>query len=148
MSGARRAVRFGVVHGAPEAEREVAESYYLVSRAEILVKMARWEDRDISQRWLMRSLQERLSRLPGLEVFVTETAIVGGQRGDPLKFKLHGPDLERVVRLAVGKVAGVNVHHRPDDFPPGLRDTAGSLDGATGAKTDRSWNAWLNSPRS
>jgi HAE1 family hydrophobic/amphiphilic exporter-1 len=71
-----------------------------VSRAEILVKMARWEDREISQVELMAELQRRLSGLAGLEVFVTQTGMIGGDRGDPLRFKLHGPNLERVAELA------------------------------------------------
>lgn len=33
---------------------------------------------------------------------------------------------------------GVNVHHQLPDFPPELRETAGSLDAATGRTTDRS----------
>jgi BirA family biotin operon repressor/biotin-[acetyl-CoA-carboxylase] ligase len=32
---------------------------------------------------------------------------------------------------------GVNVHHRPEDFPEELRETAGSLESITGEKWDR-----------
>jgi len=71
-----------------------------VSRATIIVRMARWEDRDISQVALMDELRERFTEIPGVEVFVTEMPIVGGQRGDPLQFVLQGPNLERVAELA------------------------------------------------
>jgi HAE1 family hydrophobic/amphiphilic exporter-1 len=71
-----------------------------VSRANIIVKMARWEDRDLSQAEMMDQLRHRFKAVPGVEVFVTEMPIVGGQRGDPLQFVLQGPELERVAGLA------------------------------------------------
>jgi HAE1 family hydrophobic/amphiphilic exporter-1 len=71
-----------------------------VSRATIIVKMAAWEERDISQHRLMEVLRNRLAQIPGVEVFVTDTPIVGGQRGDPLQFVLRGPELEKVAGLA------------------------------------------------
>ena len=45
-----------------------------VSRANILVRMARWEDRDISQAQLMTWLRQRFTADPGIEVFVTRSA--------------------------------------------------------------------------
>jgi HAE1 family hydrophobic/amphiphilic exporter-1 len=71
-----------------------------VSQANIIVKMADWQDRDISQLQLMESLRQRFSEVPGVEFFVTEMPIVGGQRGDPLQFVLRGPDLQTVAELA------------------------------------------------
>jgi HAE1 family hydrophobic/amphiphilic exporter-1 len=71
-----------------------------VSRVNIIVKLARWEDREKSQREMMQILGERFKAIPGVEVFVTEMPIVGGQRGDPLQFVLQGPELERVASLA------------------------------------------------
>ena len=71
-----------------------------VSRAEIIVKMARWEERDVSQAELMGVLRERFTEIPGVEVFVTDMPIVGGNRGDPLQFVLQGPELDRVAELA------------------------------------------------
>jgi HAE1 family hydrophobic/amphiphilic exporter-1 len=71
-----------------------------VSRASIIVVMARWEDRDVSQAKTMEKLRERFLEIPGVEIFVTEMPIVGGQRGDPLQFVLQGPQLERVAELA------------------------------------------------
>ena len=71
-----------------------------VSRAEIIVKMARWEDRDVTQAELMGILRERFTEIPGVEVFVTDMPIVGGNRGDPLQFVLQGPELDRVAELA------------------------------------------------
>jgi HAE1 family hydrophobic/amphiphilic exporter-1 len=71
-----------------------------VSRVNIIVKLARWEDRDLSQAEMMDILRKRFADIPGVEVFVTEMPIVGGQRGDPLQFVLQGPELERVASLA------------------------------------------------
>jgi HAE1 family hydrophobic/amphiphilic exporter-1 len=71
-----------------------------VSKANIIVNMARWEDRDRSQGDLMRILNRRFAEIPGIEIFVTEMPIVGGTRGDPLQFVLRGPELERVAKLA------------------------------------------------
>jgi HAE1 family hydrophobic/amphiphilic exporter-1 len=71
-----------------------------VSQANIIANMADWEDRDISQVQLMKTLRQRFAELPGVEVFVTEMPMVGGQRGDPLQFVLRGPDLGRVAELA------------------------------------------------
>ncbi len=84
-----------------------------VSRASIIVMMARWEDRDLSQAELMQMLRERFAVIPGVEIFVTDMPIVGGQRGDPLQFVLRGPRLERVAELAaslkerLGRVPGI-----------------------------------------
>ena len=71
-----------------------------VSRANVIVKMARWEDREISQLELMSQLRQRLALIPGMEVFVTRMPMVGGNRGDTLQFVLVGPELERVAELA------------------------------------------------
>jgi HAE1 family hydrophobic/amphiphilic exporter-1 len=71
-----------------------------VSQANIIVNMVRWGDRDISQVQLMEALRGRFAEIPGIEVFVTEMPMVGGQRGDPLQFVLRGPDLGRVAALA------------------------------------------------
>jgi HAE1 family hydrophobic/amphiphilic exporter-1 len=71
-----------------------------VSQANMIVRMADWQDREISQVELMEMLRQRFAELPGVEIFVTEMPIVGGQRGDPLQFVLRGPDLNRVAGLA------------------------------------------------
>jgi HAE1 family hydrophobic/amphiphilic exporter-1 len=86
-----------------------------VSRANVIVKMARWEDREISQLELMNQLRRRLALIPGMEVFVTRMPMVGGNRGDTLQFVLVGPELERVAELAyevkarLDKVPGMGV---------------------------------------
>ena len=71
-----------------------------VSQASIVVNLAHWNERDVSQGEIMESLRRRFSELPGVETFVTEVPQVGGMRGDPLQFVLRGPDLERVAELA------------------------------------------------
>jgi HAE1 family hydrophobic/amphiphilic exporter-1 len=71
-----------------------------VSRANIIVSMADWSERDISQSELMGSLRTRFAGIPGAEIFVTEMPMVGGSRGDPLQFVVQGPKLERVALLS------------------------------------------------
>jgi len=71
-----------------------------VSQANLIVNLADWNERDRSQSAIMQSLRQRFAELPGVEVFVTEMPIVGGQRGDPLQFVLRGPDLNKVAELA------------------------------------------------
>jgi HAE1 family hydrophobic/amphiphilic exporter-1 len=71
-----------------------------VSRANMIVKMARWEDRDISQIQLMNTLRQSLALIPGMEIFVTRMPMIGGNRGDTLQFVLVGPELEKVAELA------------------------------------------------
>ncbi len=71
-----------------------------VNRASIMVRMARWSDRGITQAQLMARLRQRFLEIPGVEAFVTEVPMVGGRRGEPLVFVLVGPELERVADLA------------------------------------------------
>ncbi len=71
-----------------------------VSLATIIVSMVHWDERSVSQAELMESLRSRSVEIPGVEVFVTEMPIVGGQRGEPLQFVLQGLDLTRVAALA------------------------------------------------
>jgi HAE1 family hydrophobic/amphiphilic exporter-1 len=71
-----------------------------VSRANMIVKMARWEDRNISQSELMNKLRQRLAVIPGMEIFVTRMPMIGGNRGDTLQFVLVGPELKKVADLA------------------------------------------------
>ena len=71
-----------------------------VSRANVIVKLARWEDRQRSQHVIMRELDRRFARVPGVELFPTRMPTIGGQRGEPLQFALVGPELKRVAALA------------------------------------------------
>ena len=71
-----------------------------VSQGSVVVNLAHWDDRDVAQGEVMDSLRERFAGIAGVETFVTEVPMVGGQRGDPLQFVLRGPDLERVAELA------------------------------------------------
>ena len=71
-----------------------------MSLSTIIVSMAHWDDRDVSQARMMNLLRTRFIEIPGVEVFVTEMPMVGGQRGEPLQFVLLGLDLTRVAGLA------------------------------------------------
>ena len=71
-----------------------------VNEAVVLVNLAHWDERDASQAQVMEALRGRIAALPGVEAFVSEVPMVGGQRGDPLQFVLRGPELARVAELA------------------------------------------------
>ena len=71
-----------------------------VNEAVVLVNLAHWDERDASQAQVMEALRRRIAALPGVEAFVSEVPMVGGQRGDPLQFVLRGPELARVAELA------------------------------------------------
>jgi HAE1 family hydrophobic/amphiphilic exporter-1 len=72
-----------------------------VSQATMIVQLANWQDRDISQVEMMDELNQRFTEIPGMEVFITEIPMVGGQRGDPLQFVVQGPDLNRLADVAL-----------------------------------------------
>ncbi|MCG8380857.1 MAG: efflux RND transporter permease subunit [Gammaproteobacteria bacterium] len=65
-----------------------------------IVRMADWNDRDISQQELIKTLSGELAQLAGVKAFATELPAVGGSRGEPLQFVLVGPDVNEVSRLA------------------------------------------------
>jgi HAE1 family hydrophobic/amphiphilic exporter-1 len=71
-----------------------------VSQATMIVQLADWDDRDTSQIEMMEELRVRFTEIPGMEVFVTEMPMVGGQRGDPLQFVVQGPNLQRLAEVA------------------------------------------------
>ncbi len=71
-----------------------------VSRAQIIVRMAPWDQRSLSQQALMQDLALRFQLVPGVEAFPTRMPVMGGQRGDPLQFTVVGPELGQVARLA------------------------------------------------
>jgi len=71
-----------------------------VNRASIMVRMARWEERILTQNQLMATLKTRFQNIPGLEAFPTRMPTVGGQRGEPLQFTLTGASLDQVAELA------------------------------------------------
>jgi len=72
-----------------------------VSQATMIVQLADWADRDTSQIEMMEELRIRFTEIPGMEVFVTEMPMVGGQRGDPLQFVVQGPNLQRLAEVAL-----------------------------------------------
>jgi HAE1 family hydrophobic/amphiphilic exporter-1 len=71
-----------------------------VSLATMIVSLVHWDERSASQAQIMQGLRERFIKIPGVEIFVTEMPMVGGQRGEPLQFVLQGLDLVRVADLA------------------------------------------------
>jgi len=71
-----------------------------VSRASIIVRLARWEARTRSQQAIMDQLSEAFRAIPGVQLFPTRMPTIGGQRGEPLQFALVGPELPQVSALA------------------------------------------------
>ena len=56
--------------------------------------------RTIRQWDIISGVQEELSEIPGLHVFVVRVPIIGGQRGEPLQFGLTGPNLDKAAQLS------------------------------------------------
>lgn len=71
-----------------------------VSQASFLVKMAPWDQREISQVEMIQKLRDQLAGIAGVNAFPSPMPMVGGNRGEPLYFILKGPDLNEVARLA------------------------------------------------
>jgi len=71
-----------------------------VSKANFLVRMVPWEEREIAQVDMIQLLRQELAGVAGVQAFPSPMPMVGGQRGEPLHFILSGPDLNEVARLS------------------------------------------------
>ena len=71
-----------------------------VSKGSFLVRMVPWEKRDITQVDMIEKLRLELEGVAGVQAFPSPMPMVGGQRGEPLRFILSGPDLQEVARLS------------------------------------------------
>jgi HAE1 family hydrophobic/amphiphilic exporter-1 len=49
---------------------------------------------------LIPILRKELAQIPGIQAFPSPLPKVGGRRGEPLQFKLTGPELGKVASLA------------------------------------------------
>jgi len=71
-----------------------------VSVGQISVRMTPMAARSVRQYELIPVLRQELAKIPGVQAFPAPTSVVGGQRGEPLQFKLSGPELGKVAELA------------------------------------------------
>ncbi|MCK4509956.1 MAG: efflux RND transporter permease subunit, partial [Desulfuromonadales bacterium] len=71
-----------------------------VSRGHITVRMTPLSERTVKEYDLIPVLRKELARIPGVQAFPSPVSVVGGQRGEPLQFKLTGPELGRVAELS------------------------------------------------
>jgi BirA family biotin operon repressor/biotin-[acetyl-CoA-carboxylase] ligase len=93
------------------------------------------------------SLAPRLSLVAGLAVAAAVEDVAGVRPALkwPNDVRLDGRKICGILveaRTVAGRVfpvagIGLNVHHSPDDFPPELRDGAGSVEMACGRRTER-----------
>ncbi len=71
-----------------------------VTSGRAIVRMVPPEERSIRQATLMKTVQQELNQIPGIQGFTSAIPMVGGRRGEPLQFALVGPDLYKVAELA------------------------------------------------
>jgi hydrophobic/amphiphilic exporter-1 (mainly G- bacteria), HAE1 family len=91
------------------ASRDEIESYYAsigsgsrgqVNQGNVNVRLKPKQQRDISQKELMKQLRTELDKIPGVRANPSPTSIVRGQRSEKLQFNLTGPNLEEIGRIS------------------------------------------------
>jgi HAE1 family hydrophobic/amphiphilic exporter-1 len=102
------AERLDKVEAVLQSHPEVRSTFSLVGggRAEsvnsgsVIVRLVPQTERTMRQAVMMKSVQQELNQIPGVQAFASQIPMVGGNRGEPLQFSLVGPDLYKVAELA------------------------------------------------
>ena len=81
-----------------------------VSKGTISARLTPLEQRTLMQYDLIPLLREELAQIPGIQAFPSPLPKVGGRRGEPLQFKLTGPELGKVSGLADALLARLDAH--------------------------------------
>ncbi|HEX9626503.1 MAG TPA: efflux RND transporter permease subunit [Acidiferrobacterales bacterium] len=76
-----------------------------VNSGRLFVRLQERGERERSQSEIMRELRRELGAIPGIKAFVSQIAVISGQRSEPLQFSIVGPDLEQIDRLSDEMVA-------------------------------------------
>jgi len=71
-----------------------------VNKGTILARLTRRDQRKIHMYAVIDRLREELAEIPGVKAFPAPSSPLGGQRGEPLQFSLHGPNMEKVAELS------------------------------------------------
>lgn len=85
------------------------ESYYAsigggsrgqVNQGNVNVRLKPKEQRDISQKELMRQLKAKLDIIPGVRAIPSPASVIRGQRSEKLQFNLTGTNLQEIGRIS------------------------------------------------
>ena len=91
------------------ANRDEIASYYAsigsgsrgqVNQGNVNVRLKPKQQRDISQKELMKQLRVELDKIPGVRASPSPTSIVRGQRSEKLQFNLTGANLQEIGRIS------------------------------------------------
>ncbi len=91
------------------ASRVEVESYYAsigggsrgqVNQGNVSVRLKPKEQRDISQKELMKQLRSELDKIPGVRASPSPTSVIRGQRSEKLQFNLTGLNLQEIGRIS------------------------------------------------
>ncbi|MEA1990240.1 MAG: efflux RND transporter permease subunit [Pseudomonadota bacterium] len=67
-----------------------------VNEGRIVVRLQELHQRDQHMTEIMQTLSEKLNKLAGVKAFVSSQPMISGQRGEPFRFVIQGPDLKQV----------------------------------------------------
>ncbi len=67
-----------------------------VNQGRIVVRLQAIEQREQHMSEMMQQLSVELNRLAGVQAFVSPQPMMSGQRGEPFRFVIQGPDLQQV----------------------------------------------------
>ena len=91
------------------ASHDEIESYYAsigggsrgqVNQGNVSVRLKPKEQRDISQKALMKQLKAELDIIPGVRAIPSPTSVIRGQRSEKLQFNLTGANLQEIGRIS------------------------------------------------
>lgn len=82
-----------------------------VSEGRIVVRLAPIELRKHHMTKIMEDLSIELAQVPGVQTFVSPPPMMSGQRGEPFRFVIQGPDLNQVAKISE------QLHSRLSQYP-------------------------------
>ena len=97
--------RMKLVEAVLAKRNNAIESYYAsigggsrgqVNQGNVSVRLKPKEQRDISQKELMRQLRIELDKIPGVRASPSPTSVIRGQRSEKLQFSLTGTNLQEI----------------------------------------------------
>ncbi len=81
-----------------------------VNEGRIMVILTDKSSRKESQTTIMETLRQKIRGIPGIQASLAPESIVSGDRGEPVKFAIIGPDLEQVNQSAKTLYTMLNSH--------------------------------------
>lgn len=94
----------GVLNRIPEVDRVFSTvgtgDTGQVNQGRIWVRLQDWHLRQRGMAEVMAEVESALTLVPGIKAFVSPPPMMSGQRGDPFRFVIQGPDLNQVAVLS------------------------------------------------